>query len=222
MPGTRKSKTNTNTPLSLIDSTIEFTKQLQNIQKKSDDFMKSVDDFNKLRENNFQNLELNLKQKQIELEELEKKFKETERQRKLDVDLNIKQYQYEEALKILEERGEIAVKKIEYKELESNYNNSVEKAKSEVKSAIENEKRRNNEYLKTMKETLELKNKAEVAKVEAQLEAQNKEIKALNNTIERLEKDIDEQRKLTKDVAQAAASKSSHMYIPQTSGNSRH
>lgn len=201
------------------DTTIEFIKQIQTIHKTMDNFTKAVENLDKMKEDNFQNLNLHLKQKQIELENLEKKYEEAERQKKLDVELNIRQYQYEEAMKILESRGEMSVNKNDYKKLRDDYKTAVESTKSEVNSALQSERKRNERCLKTMKETLELKNKAEVAKVEAQLEAQNKEIKGLHNTIERLGKDIDEQRKLTKDVAQAAASKSSPVYIPQSRNN---
>jgi len=62
-----------------------------------------------------------------------------------------------------------------------------------------------------LKQTISLKNQAEVAKVEAKLEAQVMQIQVLEKTIERSVNDLNEQRKLTKDVAMA----NTPVYAPQ-------
>ena len=46
------------------------------------------------------------------------------------------------------------------------------------------------------------------------------QIQVLENTITRITNDLDEQRKLTKDVAMAQA-KAAPVYLPQNSGNNR-
>ena len=61
------------------NTTIEFIKQIQTIHKTMDNFTKAVENLDKMKEDNFQNLNLHLKQKQIELENLEKKYEEAER-----------------------------------------------------------------------------------------------------------------------------------------------
>ena len=138
----------------------------------------------------------------------------------MEVDLNVKEHGYNAALKILEERGEIAVSKEVYTEVKKLYEELKTTRDSEVKSAVAREQERNNLHVNVLKETLILKNQAEVAKVEAKLEAQVMQIEILNKTIERFSTDLDEQRKLTKDVAMASAQKQ-QVYVPQNSSNSR-
>lgn len=158
--------------------------------------------------------------KQKELSALEEKFAHDERSRKLEVDLNVKENGYAAATRILEERGEVAVPSVTYEELKRLYEELKTSSDSEVEAAVEREQERNNKHVAVLKQTLELKNQAEVAKVKAQLESQVKQIEVLENTITRITKDLEAQRNLTKDVAMASA-KQMPMYVPQTSGNGR-
>jgi hypothetical protein len=199
---------------------IAFTKSIQNVTKSQESFNKSVEGLGCLISDTFSELELKLCVKQKELIELDEKFAYDERSRKLEVDLNVKEHGYDAALKELGERGEVAVSDAGYKELKRLYEDLKTSREKEVKIAITREQERNAEHVSVLKQTLELKNQAEVAKVQAQLESQVNQIKVLESSIERLARDLDEQRKLTKDVAMAA-SKQGQMYMPQNNGNSK-
>jgi len=84
-----------------------------------------------------------------------------------------------------------------------------------VEYAVQREQERNNKHVAVLKQTLQLQNQAEVAKIQAHLEAQVKQVEVLQSTIERLTKDLDKQRKLTKDVTMESAKQP--VYLP--SGN---
>ena len=154
---------------------------------------------------------INLKRE--ELEYLEEDFANKRRAGEIDIDLNIKQYGRDAAIRILKDSGEIPIGREDYENLKTSYNSLLETKDSEIKLAVEAENKRNEKHVAILKQTLELKNRAEVATVEAKLEAQVQQIQLLNDTIAQMKDDLNEQRKLTKDVADAS-SKGAQMYYP--------
>jgi len=199
---------------------LAFTKAIQGVTKAQETFGKNVEGLETLIAETFAELELKLNAKQKELNALEEKFTHDERSKKLEVDLNVREHGYGAAVKILEERGEVAVPSVTYEELKRLYEELKTSRDSEVEAAVEREQERNNKHVAVLKQTLELKNQAEVAKVQAQLESQVVQIEVLNKTIDRITHDLEAQRSLTKDVAMAQA-KAAPVYLPQTSGNGR-
>lgn len=217
MPVQRKTTSKTSTdPQSVA---INFTKAIQDITKAQETFGKNVETLNDVINNTFSEIELKLGAKQKELNDLEEKLANEERKRKLELDLSLKEYGYKSALEIISERGEVAVPSVSYNELQKMYDDLKQCKDNDVKRAVKNEQDRNSEHIKILTQTLELKNQAEVAKVQAQLETQVNQIQLLEKTIERITNDLDEQRKLTKDVA-LASSKQVPMYIPQNNQRS--
>jgi hypothetical protein len=199
---------------------LAFTKAIQGVTKSQDNFSKNVEGLESLIAETFSELELKLDAKQKELSSLEERFTHDERSKKLEVDLNVREHGYEAATRILEERGEVAVPKITNDELKRMYEELKATRDSEIESAVEREQERNNKHVVIIKQTLELKNQAEVATVQAQLESQVVQIQVLNKTIDRITHDLDAQRSLTKDVAMASA-KQMPMYVPHNSGSGR-
>ena len=194
------------------NSNIALTKALQNITKNQTGFDKSVLDLSSLISETFGELELKINARQKELSDLDEKFTHSEKQKKLEVDLNVKEHGYQAALQFLENRDEIAVSKHHYDELKQTYENLKQTKDIDVKEAVSREQKRNNSHVAVLKQTLELQKQAEVAKVSAELSSQVKHIQILEKTIERVANDLNEQRKLTKDVALASAKS---MYVPQ-------
>lgn len=151
-----------------------------------------------------------------ELAYLDEEFNNKKRTSEINLDLDMKKYGRDKALQILKENGEIAVSEIDYKRLNNDYQELLSKQKEEIKNAVDNEHQRNTKHVAVLKQTLELKNKAEVATVQAKLEAQVTQIEILNETIKQMKDDLNEQRKLTKDVANAS-SKAQMFYPPHGS-----
>lgn len=151
--------------------------------------------------------------KRDELAYLEEDFANKRRAGEIDIDLNIKQYGRDAAIRILKESGEMPIGREDYEKLKTSYNSLLETKDSEIKAAVEAENKRSEKHVAILKQTLELKNRAEVATVEAKLEAQVQQIQLLNDTIAQMKDDLNEQRKLTKDVADAS-NKGGQMYYP--------
>ena len=147
-----------------------------------------------------------------ELAYLDEEFNNKKRTSEINLDLDIRKYGREKALEILKETGEIAVFETDYNRLNNDYQELLSKQKEEIKTAVDNEHQRNTKHVAVLKQTLELKNKAEVATVQAKLEAQVTQIELLSDTIKQMKDDLNEQRKLTKDVANA--SNKAQMFYP--------
>jgi hypothetical protein len=195
--------------------TLALTKALQGVNKSEESFTKSVDKLKELLTDTFSDLETKLEAKQKELDDLKLRYEQEEKNRKIEVDQNIREYSYDAAKRILSARDEVAVRSEDYENLKEDYAELRAKKDQEVKDAVSAERKRNDQHNEAMKRTLELQKQAEVAKVEAQLETQIQHIDVLKSTIENLKSDLNEQRKLTKDVAQAASHRQPAIYAQQ-------
>lgn len=173
------------------------------------------DSLKKLIDEYLNDLMIKINLKKEELAYLREEYDNKRRTLEINLDLDIKKYGRDKALEILEESGEIAVCEDEYNKLKDDYRNLLLKQKDEIESAVSFEHQRNTKSNAVLKQTLELKNKAEVATVEAKLEAQLTQIEILNDTIKQMREDLNEQRKLTKDVANAS-NKAQMYYNPST------
>jgi len=196
---------------------LALTKALQGVTKAEEGFNKSVGKLSELLTETFSDLETRIESKQKELDDLKLRFEQEEKNRKIEVDQNVREYAYDAAKKILADRKEVAVREEDYEQLREDYSELRATKEQEIRDAVSAERKRNDQHNDALKRTLELQKQAEVAQVEAKLETQIQHIDVLKSTIEALKSDLDEQRKLTKDVAQAAA-KQMPVYMPQQSG----
>lgn len=193
---------------------MSLTKAIQSVTKNQDSFSKSVTKLSQLLEETLSDLETKLSQKNKEIEELSLKYQQEEKNRKIEVDQQIKEYGYESVKSLLAERKEISVREDEYKKLMDDFTQLKASKEKEIKDTILHERKKNEQYNENLKKTLELQKQAEVAQVQARLETQTQHIEVLKSTIKDLKSDLDEQRKLTKDVAQASV-KQMPMFYPQ-------
>lgn len=200
MPKSPKKETKDDTRLALV-------KAIKKVTKTQQDFMKHVEAFQELRDELFNDLELKLEEKRYELKKLETHYEQQEQNRKVEVDLAVKEHGYNEAKKILEGRNEVAVIEEDYELLKTNYADLKRTKDQEVKKAVEAEQKRSERMMERYRETLDLQKKAELAKKDAELETQKKHISVLEDQIQGLKANLDAERQMIKEVAQAGASK---------------
>ena len=214
MPATRKTtKKPASSGETLLDASMAFTKAINSIIASQDSFQKRVDDLKAMTASKFEDLQLKIQKKQEELDATDRKLAERKRIGTLDIDLKLRQYGYEAAKKILEERAETAIRVEDYKELQHKYGTLKANFDADVRKAVAKEEARGKRHIEELTKNLELKNKAEVATVEAKLATQNKHIEVLEKNIGSMERNLQEARNLTKSVASSfAASKS--MFLP--------
>ena len=181
---------------------------IDKLSKNYESFMNNsvsyADSLNNLIDEYLNDLMIKINLKKDELAYLTEEFDNKKRTLEINLDLDVRKYGRDKALEILEETGEIAVCEEDYNKLKNDYRDLLLKQKEEIENAVSLEHQRNTKSNAVLKQTLELKNKAEVATVEAKLEAQLTQIEILNDTIKQMKEDLNEQRKLTKDVANAS------------------
>jgi hypothetical protein len=195
--------------------TLALTKALQGVTKAEDGFSKSVTKLSELLTDTFNDLETRLEAKQKDLDELKLRYEQEEKNKKIEVDQNVRAYAYEAAKKILTERKEVAVREEDYEQLREDYSELRATKEQEIRDSVSAERKRNDQHNEALKRTLELQKQAEVAQVEARLETQIQHIEVLKSTIENLKNDLQAQRELTKDVAQAASKQMPMWQQPQ-------
>ena len=166
----------------------------------------------------FKDLNYKIEETEEKIKRLGVKYEQEKKDQIIRLDQSLSEYGYEKAVEILEERNEIAVPSKEYNTLKAELEQERKGNEDKLRNCLENERKRHTIQINSLKKTTELEKKAEVAVVKAQLETQVKQIEILNATITRLTQDLEAQRRLTKDVAQAQASKPTYI---QSSGPSR-
>lgn len=210
----------------LMERVDALTKKLENASKAHSDF---VDVFNQLKDfsnESIKEIDIKIKKKDEECynkySQLSKdfSFKVTNLQssfekKKYDLDRQFQQTrdemerefqqnEYEKAVEVLEEKGEIAVVEKDYSALKKeceDLKKTMEKKEKEV-LAINDAKWK--KEMDIILRTKDLEFQATSADMKAKIEQLNKEVSVLHSTIETLKDEIQEQRNLTRSVAEAA------------------
>jgi len=195
--------------------TLALTKALQGVTKSEDGFTKSVTKLNELLTETFADLETRHAAKQKALDDLKLRYEQEEKNRKIAVAQNVRARAYDAAKQSLTERKEVAVRSEDYEQLREDYSELRATKEQEIRDSVSAERKRNDQHNEALKRTLELQKQAEVAQVEARLETQIQHIEVLKSTIENLKNDLQAQRELTKDVAQAASKQMPMWQQPQ-------
>jgi len=183
----------------------DLIKAITRVAKCKEDFNKSVTSWDESYESMCNDLDFMITTKESELEYLAEKYNNELRQRKLEVDLAVKEHGRDEALRILDRLNMTAIDKDELQMLRDNYAQLKQNYTADIKAAIAEEAVRNEKATRALTETHTLQKQAEVATVKAQFDAQASQIDMYKTQIARLTDDLNEQRKLTKDVANSAA-----------------
>ena len=117
--------------------------------------------------------------------------------------MNFKEYQYEAALKVLGEKGEIPIKTSELKSLKDELHELKTNLEDKLEKAIKAEKVSSQQALHAALKNSELTHKAETAGILAISKQKEQEVVVLQSTIDNLKQEISAQRELTKSVAEA-------------------
>jgi hypothetical protein len=113
------------------------------------------------------------------------------------------EYKYKGACYILKEHGEEPISMHKLKNMKSELEELMKDRAEEIE-AIKKKERESAEMSKNMAiRNQDLSHKAETAELNATVNQQKKEIQTLQNTIDNLRSELAEQRKLTKEVAEA-------------------
>jgi hypothetical protein len=215
----------TKRPRPPADFYVEFPKAVSGLKKHQESFMKGVDTCrllvdSQLEENilkiDHQNKQLLLLDEQYEKKEKQhaEDFERKRKARRIDLDQELKAYGYEKATSIVTSRNEVAIDKDKLQELYDNLHKAQSDHKAEVELAIKKEKEKAHRQLGHIQQTTKLQQEAAVAKVQAQLEQKNEQIKVLGQTIQGLKEELVAARELVGRVADSQRAPAVHHHGP--------
>ncbi|HEY9818574.1 MAG TPA: hypothetical protein V6D20_22610, partial [Candidatus Obscuribacterales bacterium] len=174
------------------------------ITKKGDDWVAALETFKQLREGIIQNLETEISTKQREQEEAQSAFEQTKRSRQIEMDQDLSEYGYQQALKILAARQEVPIESAKLAELKEQYATLKAKDDSELKNAVEEERKSSARAFTFEKRALQLQHEKEVAQLTAQNQALLTAVESLKEDVEKAQARLDAAQALTRHVAEAA------------------
>jgi len=148
--------------------------------------------------------DIKLDAKRKELEAMEQDLKMTIKNNKIEIDQTLREYKYVGATKILGEREEVPISEA----LLASYRSELESLrnghKEETDAIVAKERKKAKGAQEAAVRYCKLQHSAESAELTATVKQQKIEIENLRNNIANLRKEIEAQRILTKEVANAA------------------
>jgi len=188
-----------------VDSRLQFANTLHALMLKQDAFAKSVEVLQEFTQEELVKIDLEMQTRKEQLKELEEKVKIERKNKQIETDQLLAEYKYDGAVKILDERGEVPILKVELESMEKKLNDLSQDKTADIKKAVDEESKKGKDALRAAVSNSTLTHKAESAVLNATVDQQKKEIENLHKTIDNMKHEIAEQRKLTMQVAQAGA-----------------
>lgn len=182
---------------------VALAKSLNTLVTKQDAFSKAVDSLKEFSRESIEELVREIDAKKEELNEIEKSISVKEKDGKINLEQRLKQYGYEEALKIIQDNGQTVIEDEQYQKTLTENNNLKTNWEQEIQKVRDEERARQKKEIVAVTNNLNLKHEAITAKITAETEQQAKEILSLTKSIESLRAEIAAQRELTKEVAMA-------------------
>lgn len=174
------------------------------VATKQDAFVKAVETLEQYRGEILVNMDLEIETKKRELEDLKESLVRKQKDGKIDTDQFLREYKRRGAVQILQEGDEVPVKKARYEEMEEEIAKLRKDRTEEIEALRKEEREHAKRNTNLAVRNCELTHKAESAETNAAVKQQEREIASLQSTIENLKVELSEQRKLTKDVAEAS------------------
>lgn len=183
---------------------VTLAKAINTLTTRMDGFTKAVEKLSDFQRESLQEFDVQLTDKRTALEELDHQLEQNKNHHRIAVEQYLSECKYKGALKYLNEVNEVAINSNELEELRARVKELSEDQSERLKEAIAHQKTKSERGCKVQMNNLELKHKAEVAKMEAENEQYQREINNLLQSITNLKSEIAEQRKLTQQVAEAS------------------
>ena len=197
------------------DAVYQLTRAIQTIAKQQDSFKKAVEQFQEIEKDVEMRISAAKKKmdeseqaRNKEINEMEASVERERKRRRIDLEQDIREFGTQQITKMLDTlRTELeALRKTKEEAVSTAIKDVVEKSKLEISTKIESQ---------------QLRHQAEMAAVTANRDQQKHQIKVLDDTIAALRNELDQQRKLTKEVAYAQAQAQASANRPQQSNSNR-
>lgn len=207
------------------DFYVEFPKAVTSLKKYQEYFVKGVETCRLLIESQIEEnlLKINHQSSQIDqleqsylkkTKDMEEDFQRQSKARRIDLEQELKSFGYGKAKDILAERDEIAIEVVKLNQLKAQLQEAQRDHKEELESAVRREKERAQRHLASFEKTTKLQQEAAVAKVQAQLEQKDEQIKVLERTIRDQKEEMVAARELVGRVADSQRAPAVHHHGP--------
>jgi hypothetical protein len=183
---------------------LELATAISNLTSKQDAFIKAIDVLENFKAETLTSLDLQIDAKKLELNALSEDYKHQMKSGEIETDQYLAEYKYNGALEVLKKSNEIPIGISELNSLRTELEKLREDRSEELEALKKKERERSAKELNAVLNNSQLKHKAEIATLTASVDQQKKEISTLQSTIQNLQHELAEQRKLTKDVAEAS------------------
>lgn len=210
------------------DAVYQLTRAVQTIAKQQDAFKKSVEQFHEIEKD----IEVRItsakkkmdEQEQArkkEMDEMEASVERERKRRRIDLEQDIREFGNEQVGKMLADQKKVPILAEELATLRTEVD-SLRKTKEEaVNAAVQNALEKAKLEMSTKIESQMLRHQTEMATVTANRDQQKHQIKVLEDTIAALRNELDQQRKLTKEVAYAQAQAQASASRPSQNSSNR-
>jgi hypothetical protein len=182
----------------------QLIKVVETLASKQDAFVKAVDSYDKLTKELIWDLDRDLELKKEELEKLNKNYENQLTDGKIQLEHDLKMYEYDTVVEILKKKNQMPFSELEINELKKQLTELKESSITELKKAIAIEKANAENKLNSAIENITLKHTAETAQLKAEVGQRSSEILVLQNSVKNLQSELAEQRNLTRDVASSS------------------
>ena len=182
----------------------QLIKVVETLASKQDAFVKAVDSYDKLTKELIWDLDRDLELKKEELEKLNKNYENQLTDGKIQLEHDLKMYEYDTVVEILKKKNQMPFSEAEINDLKKQLTDLKESSVSELKKAVAIEKAQAENKLASSLENITLKHTAETAQLKAEVGQRSSEIAVLQNTVKNLQSELAEQRNLTRDVASSS------------------
>lgn len=203
-------------PVTLSDR-LELAKSISNLSTKTDAFINAVDSFKSFSKDVMTKLDLDMETKKVELSEITQEISNQMKNSKIEIELNLKEFKRDSAIKILKEFGERSISTKEYDGLVQELHDLRQNLQDTIDKVRREESEKSGKAINAAQKNMDLTSKAQNATLAAESAMKDKEIKSLRETIADLRQEIGLQRELTKQVSMA----SSQHYQPTYQAQSR-
>lgn len=184
-------------------SRLELIMVVQNLATASEKFTKAAEAMQEYDSAAINELDLTIEEKRNELNHLSETFEVQKKDGQIRTDQYLMEYKYTGACEILKDRNEVPIRSDELSKMKSQIADFTKERSVELDAIRKEEKERAAKQLQYSVRTLELEHKASIASTAAAVTQLQKETESKEQTIENLRHELSEQRKLTKEVAEA-------------------
>ncbi len=191
-------------------------KPLHNLEKAQIAFSVAVEDYNNIKRESILELDFALEQKREELRLLDREredkgqmlieeMNQTKKRKRIDCDNDMAEYKRQSALQILQETKEIPILESKFTEMVTELDAMEQRHKGEVAKTVGKITSEAKKELDSQLRAKDLEHKSNTAMITAEVNQLKEQEKNYQKCIAMLEKQLDDQRQLTKEVAQASA-----------------